>query len=122
MDCSWSDVMHSVGYEFSRPDSKRVLAFVYTATIGLRVEQSCIGINPCISMDELEQCLTRAPDWVGRRKEWLKGEWPGRQVRNLTDLKYYGMISSKAHLAPGAKIPDGSYAEMLGAFESLFPE
>ena len=122
MDCSWSEAVRLAGYEFARPDSKRLLAFVYTATVSLRVEQSCVRINPSLRVEELEQVLMRAPAWAGKRPEWLKTEWPRRQVQRSSDLEYYGLTASKALLAAGAKIPDGNYVEMLDRFWTLFPE
>lgn len=122
MDCSWSEAVRLAGWEFARPDSQRVLAFVYAATVSLRVEESCVSINPFVSIKDLERVLTRAPDWVEGRREWLKEEWPSKQVQRLSDLEQYGLTASKALLAFGAKIPDGNQKEMRDALASLFPE
>lgn len=60
MDCSWSKIVRLAGWEFARPGSDLVLAFVYAATVSLRVEESCVSLNPDLSSNELEQVLTRA--------------------------------------------------------------
>ncbi len=122
MDCSWSEAVRLAGWEFARPDSNRVLAFVYTATVSLRVEESCVSINPVLSVEDLERVLTRAPAWIGRRREWLKEEWPSKKIQRRSDLEQYGLTASKALLAVGARIPDGKQIEMLDALTSLFPK
>ena len=121
MDCSWSAALKFAGWEFERPDSSRLLAFAYTAIVSLRVEESCININPSLSLEELK-VLTARPDWLDRRPEWLKAEWPSKPVQQVDDLVEYGLIASKALLAVGAKIADGDRNQMLRGLADLFPE
>jgi hypothetical protein len=122
VDCPWSEVLRMAGWEFARPDSKRVLAFCYKATVSLQVEESCVSINRSLSQEVLTQVLTTEPDWISVRPNWLRAGWPDREVRGLRDLEYYGLIASKGLLAAGARIPDGTSAEMRAAAARLFPE
>ena len=121
MDCSWSAALKFAGLELERPDSSRLLAFAYTAIVSLRVEESCVDINPSLSLEELK-VLTIRPDWLDRRPDWLKAEWPSKPVQQVDDLVEYGLTASKALLAVGAKIADGDRNQMLRGVADLFPE
>ncbi len=114
--------MRRAGWEFARPDSQRVLAFVYSAVISLEVEESCASINPALSVEDLAAVLTRRPDWLTQRPEYLRTGWPSTPVRCRSDLEQYALAASKARLAFGARVPDGSHIEMVEAFASLFPQ
>lgn len=122
MNCSWTNAVRLAGWDFARSDSDRVLAFVYTATVSLRVEESCVSINPDLSLNELEQVLTRAPAWVAGRPDWLKTDWPRQKIDCRSDLELYGLTSAKALLAVGSRISDGTANKMANAFAGLFPQ
>ncbi len=122
MDCSWTHAVRSAGFEFVRPESGRFLAFVYTATVGLQVEESCVNVNPTLSLRDLRQILTNRPAWLNGRPKWLKTAWPNKQVESRRDLELYALTASKALLAVGAQIPDGTRVEMLRAMADLFPK
>jgi hypothetical protein len=110
------------GWEFARPDSDLVLAFVYAATVGLRVEDRCVGINPALPLEELARILTPRPNWIGKRLNWLKTEWPSQPVLGRGDLELYALTASKTLLAAGSPIPDGTSVEMASALSALFPQ
>ena len=109
------------GWEFARPDSDRVLAFVYAATVSLRVEESCIGINPALALEDLEKILTQPPTWIYARPGWLKTEWPKHPTAERGDLALYDLTASKALLAAGSQIPDGTSAELITSLATLLP-
>jgi hypothetical protein len=122
LDCSWTKIVRFAGWEFARPDSSLVLAFVYAATVSLQVEESCAGINPDLSLNDLEQVLTRAPAWIDKRLDWLKTDWPRQEIKHRGDLELYALTASKALLAAGSQIPDGTADEMAHAVALLFPQ
>ncbi len=122
MDFSWSELVHRAGWDFARPGSTRVLAFVYTATLSLRVEEAGAGLNPHLSLRHLARILSREPDWIQYRPQWLKTSWPDREIHTLADLEFYALTASKALLAVGSPIPDGTADEMSNALTALFPE
>jgi hypothetical protein len=98
------------------------LAFVYSATISLRVEERCVSINPFLPLADLERILTPRPNWIGNRLNWLKTEWPAHPIRCRGDLELYALTGSKTLLAAGSPIPDGTSVEMAGALSALFPQ
>ncbi len=121
VDCTWTRALHYAGWEFERPDSSRVLAFAYTATVGLQLEESCVNINPWLSLEELKM-LTLRPLWVEGRPEWLRTKWPSKPVQCVSDLIEYGLTVCKARLAVGAKIADAAHDQMVRDLADLFPE
>lgn len=122
MDCSWTRIVRLAGWEFARPGSDLVLAFVYAATVNLQVEESCASINPDLSLIDLEQVLTRPPAWIDKRLDWLKTGWPRQEIKHRGDLELYALTASKALLAVGSQIPDGTADEMANALAVLFPQ
>ena len=122
MSCSWIELVHRAGWEFARPNSTRTLAFVYAAQIGLSVEQWCAKLNPDLSFGDLERALTKEPDWLGWRKEWLKTGWPQHKPAAIDQLEVFGLTRAKALLAISSTIPDGTADEMTRALAGMFPE
>lgn len=122
MSWSWIELVRRAGWEYARPDSIRTLAFVYAAEISLSVEQWCAKVNPNLSFDDIERALTKEPDWLGRRKEWLKTGWPQQKPTTTDQLEVFGLTRAKALLAVGSTIPDGTADEMTRALARMFPE
>jgi hypothetical protein len=122
MNCSWIDLVRLAGWEFARPDSKRTLAFVYAARISLSVEEWCAKVNPDLSFGDLAHLLTKEPDWLNQRKEWLKTGWPQHKATATDQLEVFGLTAAKALLAIGSRIPDGTADEMTKAMELTFPQ
>jgi hypothetical protein len=89
---------------------------------GRRVEESCASLNPDLSLNELEQVLTRAPAWINERRDWLKTDWPRQEIKHRGDLELYALTASKALLAAGSQIPDGTADEMNHALAALYPQ
>jgi hypothetical protein len=122
MNCSWADLLTSAGWEYARPDSPNTLAFVCAARVGLSVEGWCVGLNPDLSHLDLCKALTKEPDWIAHRPQWLKLGWPRQEAKTKSDLELFGLIHAKAYLACGSRIPDGPANEMAGALAEMFPE
>lgn len=122
MSCSWIDLVRRAGWEFARPDSTRTLAFVYAAQISLSVEEWCAKVNPDLSFGDLERALTKEPDWLGERKEWLKTGWPQHKPAATDQLEVFGLTAAKGLLAVGSTIPDGTADEMTRALTRMFPQ
>ncbi len=122
MNCSWADLLRLAEWEFARPDSTKTLTFVYAAQISLSVEGTCAKVNPNLSLGDLERALTKKPDWLGKRKEWLKTPWPEYKAAATEQLEMFGLTAAKALLAVGARIPDGTADEMTEAMHSMFPQ
>jgi hypothetical protein len=122
ISCSWIELVQRAGWEFARPNPTRTLAFGYAAQIGLSVEQWCAKVSPDLSFGDLERALTKEPDWLGWRKEWLKTGWPQHKPAANDQLEVFGLTRAKAFLAVGSTIPDGTADEMTRALARMFPE
>jgi len=122
MSCSWIELVRLAGCEFARPDPDRTLAFVYAARISLSVEEWCAKVNPDLSFGDLVNALTKEPDWLGQRKEWLKTGWPQQKATATDQLEVFGLTAAKTLLAVGSRIPDGTADEMTKAMEFMFPQ
>ncbi len=116
------ELVRRAGWQYARPDSTRTLAFVYAAEISLSVEQWCAKLNPDLSFGDLERALTKEPDWLGNRKDWLKTGWPQHKPATTDQLEFFGLTRAKALLAVGSKIPDGTADEMTRPLVRMFPE
>jgi hypothetical protein len=102
------------------PPSRETYAFLYTADIGLKVENVKFGFNPAIPRDELWKSLSPRPGWL--RPEWLKEPWPERPKNADRELLIVTLLRLRAFLSMGSVVPDGLTKDLRRGFLELFPE
>ncbi|HEY3940186.1 MAG TPA: hypothetical protein VGL97_22355 [Bryobacteraceae bacterium] len=112
---NWTDLVLELGRH------EKPLAFIFAAEVSSFVEKSEYGLNADLSFDRLKDVLAPEPKWLGRRN-LLKDAWPDDEATCDDELINLALLSCKAMLGLGARIPDGPFTDMQQRFDELFPE